>query len=42
MSIDIDLQDTTVLATDRLKTTGEEYALVLLSEKHIDQVHALH
>ena len=39
---EIELGDTTVLATNRLKTTGEEYALALLSAKHIDQILALH
>ena len=37
----IDLQRTTVLKTGRLKKTGEEYAIVSLSDQHIDQILAL-
>src|ERR1700722_14739448 len=39
--MDIDLRDTKVLGTNRLEKTGEEYSLVLLSAKNIDQILAL-
>jgi len=41
MSTDIDLNDTNVLRKDQLKKTGEEYSVVLLSAKNIDQILSL-
>ncbi len=41
MATDINLIDITVLRTDRLEKTGEQYALVSLSAQNIDQILAL-
>jgi predicted GNAT family N-acyltransferase len=41
MNTPVDLRDTAVLATSRLKRTGEEYSLVFLSATHIDHILAL-
>jgi hypothetical protein len=41
MNTAIDLRETTVLATNRLRKTGEEYSLVFLSARHIGQILAL-